>query len=303
MLGGKPMYKPYDAVTAHLKFLDTVKKLTEPPCSQISAITPTSQLCSSLVPKFKKADLIGAWNSVIPVSTSKNKWDVKGLQQIVTSYSDFSSILRRSDWNSLSPISKAVREAIEPVISNIPPASSSLEKQIPLNRLESLLSAIPSITVHNDHIDIPESLIELESDDYMEPSKRDIKEPHHVSFLDAISIICALISTILSIINTLYAWNIQEQAQKEREYDIAMHQKDTAIYQEQIEAANKTNEYLLTLINQLSTTQESVQAVDSPFHDAPFEYVASDSNARSCHESNPTSDGAPDNSGHLKKPE
>lgn len=294
------MYKPYDAVTAHLKFLDTVKKLTEPPCSQISAITPTSQLCSSL---FKKADLIGAWNSVIPVYTSKNKWDVKGLQQMVTSYSDFSSILRHSDWNSLSPISKAVREAIEPVISNIPPASSSLEKQIPLNRLESLLSAIPSITVHNDHIDIPECLIKLESDDYMEPSKRDIKEPHRVSFSNAISIICALISTILSIINTLYAWNIQEQAKKEREYDIAMHQKDTAIYQEQIEAANKTNEYLLTLINQLSTIPEPVQAVDSPFHDAPFEYVASDSNAHSCHESNPTSDGAPDNSGHLKKPE
>ena len=297
------MYNPYGSVTAHLKFLDTVKKLTEPPCSQISAITPTSQSSNALVPKFKGTDLMGAWNSVIPVSTSINKWDIKGLQQIVTSYSDFSSIHHRSDWNSLSPISKTVREAIEPVISNIPPASSSLEAQVILNRLELLLSAVPSITVHSDHIDIPEILIELESDVSMALSKKDIKDPHRISFLEAISIICALISTLLSLISILYAWTIQNQAQKEREYDIAMHQKDTAIYQEQVEAANKTNEYLLTLINQLSKTQESAQALESPFHDAPFVSVASDSNARSCHESNPTSDVAPDNSGYSKMPE
>lgn len=294
------MYNPYDSVTAHLKILNTVKNLTEPPCSQISAITLTSQLNSFLVPGFTEAGLMGAWNSVIPVSTSIKKWNIKGLQQIVTSYSDFSGIHHRSDWNSLSPISKAVREAIEPVISNITPASNSLEEQSILNRLELILSAAPSITVHSDHIDMPESLIEFESDRYVASSKKDIKEPRRISFSVSISIICDLISVLLGIISILYAWNIQKQAQREREYDIAVQQKDTAMYQEQVEAANKTNEYLLAILNQLSETQEPVQAVDSLSHDTPLESVASDSNAHSCHGSNPTSDDAPDNSGHSQ---
>lgn len=289
------MSTPYDSITSVLNVLNATRILTESPTAQISAITSASQLNPAVSPIAAVSKLKDAMESVIPAT-------LPGLCQALTSYSDVSS-LYRSNLDSLSPISKTIKETIQPMLSDIAPASNRLEEQSIVDCLKLLSSAVPSIKVHSDYVEIPECLINLEADDNIELSKDSLSVSHRITLANAVPIIYHLAILLMTAATLYYARMSYKQTQQDQQENLVMRQEDHAMDQAQLDAANKTNEYLLEIINLLSDNHESAQATDLFSPDNPLVPAASDSNACLYHESNPTSDAAPDNSGYSQKSE
>lgn len=294
------MNNPHDFINVHTELSSMIQNLTQPLQLQREALASTAQIRESLesITQIRKAldstielrEALSATSQIREVLTTASQ-----IREALMVTSQIREVLE-SATSSSQIISQLGTSVVQQTLSEIgSPIRNIYSCQTGNWNLQPVLTAANTITIHPTYVDIPSALIpDIPDDDSPSPDSSSASSSglKHVSKEQAYHIIYDLIMLLLTVLALLRTEIDSMQSQKDRTEDVAL-------MQAQLEAANQTNDYLLTLIDQLADNQESAQTSDLISDDKSPQSPASDSNSDPDSESQPTSDDAPNNSETL----